>query len=702
MSLSLISLFLQWHWAYTWAFIALAWLLNFSNFLTYSFEIENYNHIIGNLIYGFIMDYHADYPLFSIAVILGFVSAAGRNHFPFWINSNNYLHLEIYFWFASLLVYILSIYLNSWQWIYSIYIFPLFISSTVYTWLVRVFNEAKGYKNITKYGVEPGDKAIDFELPDQNGNMVRLKDFEGKTDVLVLFVRGDWCPACHIMLRTYYKYRDKFKEKGIFFIAIGPDPMGVNKEMLERLQVDFTILSDEKLHVTRKYGVRAEGQVGMSNSDGIPLPAAFIVDKKGIIRYNTRPESPGSFLRPDSILSVLDGLKSQTQNETFEATYETIVSQANDGILVLDIVEGRILNVNHFFANLLQYSIEEIKSKTIFDLYPNEFLEESARLIADAWEKKGAIYRMQFKSRSDEIIPTECSAKVLPYGNHSALVLYVRDIRERLRMENQIIEQSKIIEKKNKDILASIEYAKRIQTATLPDIKEWYQFTKQTFIYFQPRDIVSGDFYWLNFDEDGNRVFFALGDCTGHGVPGAFMSMLAINQLNHIIDDLNFKDPVHIITQLDQNIQKALKQEGGGNDGLDCALFSWDKKNRELKFVLAGRPLFYSLNDTEVVEVKPDKYPIGGTLHAAKQFTPHTRNLQPSDSLKLILYSDGIVDQIGGDKKRKFGTKKLRSYFEVDKIKNFAALFNELKADIESWKNGYEQLDDMSLLMIEL
>ncbi len=563
--------------------------------------------------------------------------------------------------------------------------------------------EANAYaKNISqRRGVEPGEPAIDFVLPDQNGNMVKLSDFYGKTDVLLLFVRGDWCPACHIMLRTYYKYREKFKEKGIYFIAIGPDPQGVNKEMLERIGADFIILSDEGLKITNQYGVQGEGQIPNNDFEGIPLPAAFIVDKKGIIRYNTRPESPGEFLRPDSILLVIDGLQATEQSETFEDTYETIVNQANDGILVLDIVEGKILKANAYLANLLGYTEQEFIAKSIFDFCPEDFLNESAKLIADAWENKGAIFRMQLQTPSGERIPTECSAKVLAYGKHSALVLYVRDIRERIKLENQIIKQSQIIEQKNKDILDSIEYAKRIQTATLPGVQEWYHFVKQGYIYFQPKDIVSGDFYWLNFDEEENRVFFALGDCTGHGVPGAFMSMLAINQLNHIIDDLKIKEPLKIIENLDLNIQKALKQEEGGNDGLDCALFMYDKNTQKLQFVLAGRPLYYSFNNEPFIEIKGDKFPIGGTLHKSKTFTQHELNIE-NQSLKLLVYSDGIVDQMGGERKKKFGTKSLKQFFENHGLTDLNQTFSRLSLTLDEWKKNCEQLDDMSLILLEI
>lgn len=681
-------------------------MLAFFNFLTFSTKWEAFAFVSVFLSAAFYLDLHAIIPLAWLILLFLWGTTSIRNTFPTLIgySSSYYAYFERYLWGLSLIVLGIYFYFQPISWEHLSFV-PFFILSTHYTWGIRTA-EIRAYAITTKnYAIEPGVPAVDFTLPDQNGNPVTLSSFFGKTDVLLLFVRGDWCPSCHIMLRTYYKYREKFKEKGIYFIGIGPDPQGVNREMLERLGVDFTLLSDEDLRVTGRYGVQAGEEAPFGDyPNGIPLPAAFIVDKKGIIRYTTRPESPGTFLRPDSILNVLDGLHSQEQNfESFEATYETIVSQANEGILVLDIIEGKIIQTNEYLTQLLGYDRQTFLQKKIFDFCPAEFLDQSAILIAEAWEKQGSIFRMQMVSVSGEVIPTECSAKVIPFGKHSALVLYVRDIRERIRMENQIISQSRIIEQKNKDILDSIEYAKRIQTATLPDLATWKSFTRDIFIYFKPRDIVSGDFYWLNFDEESDRIFFALGDCTGHGVPGAFMSMLAINLLNHLIDDQHIKDPLLIIQELDKNIQKALKQEeSGGNDGLDCALFVWNRKNRNLEYMLAGRPLWYLTPDnTELLEVKADKFPLGGTLYQQKDFHKHCIENLPINS-KLFLFSDGVPDQIGEKPLRKFGTKKLRTFireYANKSFDDFAALFSN---EIETWKGSYPQLDDMSFLAIQL
>jgi PAS domain S-box-containing protein len=652
---------------------------------------------------SFYLEYYSDIHIAWISILFVFFTMYARLLFYFSMGDNNhgYKHAEKYLWVLSVISVLLCIYLNSAKQEYFLF-FSFFLLPTFYTWVFRIA-EIKEYRKI-RFPMETGRKASDFTLYDQYGNAITLSSFSGKSDVLLLFVRGDWCPGCHIMIRTYYKYREKFKEKGVVFLVIGPDPQGVNREMMERLGVDFIMLADDTMEVTGRYGVQADGKLpSVEYSNGFPLPAAFIIDKQGIIRYTTKPENPGSFLRPDSILAVLDGLQSQEQNyEIFEETFQTIVNQANEGIMVLDIVEGKIVHANQCLCDILEYTTQNILYKSIFDFCPPDFLQESAKFIAEAWEKKGLLFRMQMQTVSGVIIPTECSARVIPFGKISAMVLYIRDIRERIEMENQIIQQSHIIEQRNKDMLDSITYAQRIQTATLPSTEEWKSFSKDTFIYFRPKDIVSGDFYWLNFDREINKVFFALGDCTGHGVPGAFMSMLSINLLNHIIDDKGFKDPLLIIQELDNNIQKTLKQEEyKGNDGLDCVLFSWDKKTRKLEYVLAGRPLWIGMPETnELKEIKADKFPIGGIDYQEKFFSKHIIELPPNT--KLFFFSDGIADQMGEITHKKYGTKKLREFVKENLHLSLSAFSDVFIKETEEWKGNHYQLDDMTFIAIEL
>jgi peroxiredoxin len=164
---------------------------------------------------------------------------------------------------------------------------------------------SKGYK------IAIGAPAPPFTLPDQNNLPVNLSDFLGERHLLLIFVRGDWCPGCHMMLRTYQKESERFKNKNIFVLSIGPDPVGVNREMVERLSLDFKVLSDEGQRIAMKYGVQLQeydNSFAEKYDEGIPLPASFLVDKNGIVQYVSRPDKVGEFLNPSTIFPIIDKL----------------------------------------------------------------------------------------------------------------------------------------------------------------------------------------------------------------------------------------------------------------------------------------------------------------------------------------------------------------------------------------------------------
>ncbi len=166
------------------------------------------------------------------------------------------------------------------------------------------------------YRIQVGEKAPEIELPDQDGQIVRLSDFSGKHPVLLIFVRGDWCPGCHMMLRTYEKRRHEFLKYGVHVLAIGPDNIDVNRDMVSRLGVGYRLLSDQVQHASSIYGVVYNNPIieaGVDYAKGIPLPASFLVDIDGTIRYVSRPDRVGEFLSPELIFSALAGLSAHPQ-----------------------------------------------------------------------------------------------------------------------------------------------------------------------------------------------------------------------------------------------------------------------------------------------------------------------------------------------------------------------------------------------------
>lgn len=165
------------------------------------------------------------------------------------------------------------------------------------------------------YRVQVNTPAPDFELPDQDGHVVRLSDLRG-TPLLLIFVRGDWCPGCHMMLRTYERNRARFLEKGVHVVGIGPDNIEVNRDMVARIGVGYKMLSDDAQEVSGRYGVVYNNpmlELNVDYAQGIPLPASFLVDRDGIVRYVSRPDRVGEFLDPELIFGVLEQLPPTAQ-----------------------------------------------------------------------------------------------------------------------------------------------------------------------------------------------------------------------------------------------------------------------------------------------------------------------------------------------------------------------------------------------------
>lgn len=285
----------------------------------------------------------------------------------------------------------------------------------------------------------------------------------------------------------------------------------------------------------------------------------------------------------------------------------------------------------------------------------------------------------------------------LIYKNYQAK----KEANLQLSLQNEEIrnQRDKIMQQK-KMITDSIQYAQRIQKAILPQENFLNHILPEYFIVFIPRDIVSGDFYWVSKKDD--KIIALVADCTGHGVPGAFMSMLGIASLNEIVNKMNITRPDEILNQLRTNIIEALHQTDQGSvskDGMDIALVSLDTKNNRLEFAGAHNPLLLYRN-SELVEIKGNKMPIGIHVVTSEQFTLHDIPTQKGDT--LYLFSDGYIDQFGGEKKNKY------------KLKNFKTLLasiqpcpmNKQKEIIEKtfyeWKGSNNQIDDILVMGIRL
>ncbi|WP_082026588.1 7TM diverse intracellular signaling domain-containing protein [Flammeovirga sp. OC4] len=263
--------------------------------------------------------------------------------------------------------------------------------------------------------------------------------------------------------------------------------------------------------------------------------------------------------------------------------------------------------------------------------------------------------------------------------------------------------QSNIIEKAHENTKASINYAKRIQDAMLPNTNQLKKVLKDMFIFYKPRDIVSGDFYWSH-EKDG-IIYLAACDCTGHGVPGGFLSMLGNEVLTEIVSLEGVSDPKDILLEADKRISEILKQKMNTNmDGMDVSLVRIDKKKGELTFAGAKNPLVYVKNG-EVTKVKGDSYSIGGNYKkTTAQFKSH---VIPTKDTKFYLFSDGYQDQTGGGDNKKFMVRKFR---ELLRDTSLSATMEDQKSKIistlEKWMSQEDhftaQVDDILVVGFEV
>jgi len=259
----------------------------------------------------------------------------------------------------------------------------------------------------------------------------------------------------------------------------------------------------------------------------------------------------------------------------------------------------------------------------------------------------------------------------------------------------EIQEKSEQLSTKNKEIINSINYAQRLQDAILPTEKEINSALPNASILFKPKDIVSGDFYWLV--ETTEKVYFAVADCTGHGVPGAMVSVLGNNSLNRCIQEFGLEDAAQILDKLRELVVDTFTSEKVKvSDGMDISLCVWDK-GKNLQFAGAFNPL-YLIREGELSEIKGDKQPIGYYEKLSK-FTTHHLRLQENDS--IVLFSDGYADQFGGPKgkKYKYGTfKKLLLKLNPMAMDDWNQAIDR---EIEEWRGELEQIDDICVMRVK-
>jgi len=412
-----------------------------------------------------------------------------------------------------------------------------------------------------------------------------------------------------------------------------------------------------------------------------------------------------------------------TQAEQLEITNKEleklsiVASETNNAVIIAD-GKGKIEWINVAFTRIFGYTIYEFTDIYGDNLFDTRAITNIENLKEQLFEKKQAItYESKIVTKSNKQlwVQTSLTPVVDSYGEIYKFVAIDSDITIIKEAEEEIRHQQK-------EITDSIKYAKKIQSANIPSTETLVKNFSDHFILFKPKDIVSGDFYW--FYELEGKTIFAVADCTGHGVPGAFMSMLGIAFLKEIIVKEYITHSAVILNKLRKEIIRSLQHQGKemeNKDGMDIALCVVDNETKLLEYSGANNPLYLirktdnfkseefkeqspniqilESSDLIFIEIKPDKMPIG-LYEKMDKFSQKSLQLYPSDS--IYLSSDGYPDQFGGPKLKKFMHKRFKELIIANCTLPMSEQMNLLDSSIENWKSGTEQTDDVTVLGIKI
>jgi serine phosphatase RsbU (regulator of sigma subunit) len=343
--------------------------------------------------------------------------------------------------------------------------------------------------------------------------------------------------------------------------------------------------------------------------------------------------------------------------------------------------------------------------------------ENTAKLLAEQYQynydkkleeeriaqtRKDAISQAEKEKKNQLLVLMSC---ILILVVVFALLLY-RNYLKKQQINTQIVQQNTIISEKQKEIIDSINYAKRIQNAVLPDPDKFIREFDDAFVYNNPKDIVSGDLFWyahLSTTSDNPVMLkvIALADCTGHGVPGGFMSLLATELLNRSIKNPEINSPAELLFYMNSKITQELNQNSKEqiNDGLDIAVCAIDYARNIVYYAGANRPLWI-LRNSSIEEIQPTRASIGAFTDEMQVFENHVLQLNKGD--KLYLFSDGITDQFGGDRDKKFTKNRLKTFLLKNASLSMQQQCEAFSVLMNNWQGRNEQTDDMMMMGIQL
>lgn len=430
-------------------------------------------------------------------------------------------------------------------------------------------------------------------------------------------------------------------------------------------------------------------------------------------------EQTGAKMGIASVLSNLGYLYALNEDYTTAINYlkdAMRIAQGINAIPLMEIISQSLSDTYQRFGNYREAYNYHLLYKAMYDKLNNDKNARQFTQMEMTFEFEQQKKELEFRQQQKELehqAELKRQRLILQFSLAGAfflamfLVFVYRSYQQKQRDNRLLQEQKKAIEaqrdkidKQNQDITDSIHYARRIQTALLPPDNLLDRLLPEYFILYKPRDIVSGDYYWAS-EKNGKTVLVAA-DCTGHGVPGAFMSMLGISFLNEIIQRETELSCSNILNKLRENVISSLRQTGKvgeAKDGMDLTIIIIDKNTQTLQYSGAYNPLLL-IRRGELLPYKADKMPIGISDKSESSFTNHEIQLEKNDT--LYMFSDGYVDQFGGPDNSKFKSKPFKELLLTMQTLNMQEQHQMLDNTIESWKGSGEQIDDILVVGIRI
>lgn len=412
-----------------------------------------------------------------------------------------------------------------------------------------------------------------------------------------------------------------------------------------------------------------------------------IADVMSLIYQNVRKEMPISFFIISSYREVDDTLKVEFCVKKDRVVHEEFQTKSN--------------NPNSLTAFTIKSKKEIIINDLSLDY--NLYLSGKPQLHGkeDLWCESVLMFPLIVQGKVIGLFSVQNESKN-SYSEDSIVFLrmlspFIGIALNNAYLHTNLEEKSKIIEAQNKEIIDSITYAQSLQEAILPPLEFLNRHLKNNFIFYQPKDIVAGDFYWA--EEIGNLFFVAVADSTGHGVPGAMVSVVCSNALNRAIKEFKQTETGKILDKTRELVIETFEKSTSEiKDGMDISLLCIDSKNKNIFWSGANNPLWY-IQDNTLKEIKGDKQPIGKTYDPSP-FTTH--QIEFKENTIFYLFTDGLADQFGGPKERKFLSRQFSELLLCNNSLPMKQQAEAIEKAFLNWKGDLEQIDDVCVMGIKL